>query len=83
MRTANEAKHPGDRPIREYLALAARAGFVPVARHGVFPTVPILTHWIRRRPAQLAWLHRLLTRLLPFPGLAFLNVIRFGRPARP
>ena len=83
MRTANEVKHPGDRPIREYLALAARAGFVPVARHGVFPTVPILTHWIRRRPAQLAWLHRLLTRLLPVPGLAFLNVIRFRKPARP
>jgi SAM-dependent methyltransferase len=81
MRTASETKHPGDRPIREYLAMAARAGFVPVQRWGVFPTVPVLTHWIRRRPARLAWLHRLLTRVLPFPGLAFLNVIRFRKPA--
>lgn len=83
VRTASEAKHPGDRPVGEYLALAAQAGFVPIGRRGVFPTVPVLTHWIRRRPARLAWLHRLLTRLLPFPGLAFLNVIRFRKPLRP
>ena len=29
---------------------------------------------IRRRPVQLSWLHRLLTRVLPFPGWCFLNL---------
>ena len=78
--TASLAKHPGDRPAGEFIDLARRAGFVLIGRRGIFPTVPVLTRWIRRRPAQLAWLHRLLTRLLPVPGWCFLNVLRFGRP---
>jgi SAM-dependent methyltransferase len=79
IRTANPAKHPGDRPIAEYLDLAQRAGFRLVERHGIFPTVPILTHLIRRSPARLRPLHRALTWLLPVPGWCFLNVLRFAR----
>lgn len=78
--TANLAKHPGDRPIGEYLELAERAGFRLIDRRGIFPTVPVLTRWIRRSPAKLAWLHRLLTRVLPVPGWCFLNIVRFRRP---
>src|SRR5688572_23483918 len=78
--TANLAKHPGDRPVAEFIDLATRAGFRLVQRQGIFPTVPVLTRWIRRSPARLAWLHRLLTRVLPFPGLCFLNLLRFERP---
>jgi len=80
IRTANLAKHPGDRPIGEYLELARRAGFRIVDRRGIFPTVPVLTRWIRKSPARLAWLHSLLTRLLPIPGWCFLNIVRFERP---
>jgi SAM-dependent methyltransferase len=80
IRTASPAKHPGDRPIGEYLDLARRAGFQLVERRGIFPTVPVLTRAIRRSPARLAPLHRLLTRLLPIPGWCFLNVLRFLRP---
>ena len=79
IRTASEVKHPGDRPIAEYLRLFERAGFVLVSRQGIFPTVPVLTAWIRRRPAQRAWLHRALTRLLPIPALCFLNLIVLRR----
>jgi ubiquinone/menaquinone biosynthesis C-methylase UbiE len=78
--TASLTKHPGDRPIAEFLDLASRAGFKVMERRGIFPTVPILTRWIRRSPARLAWLHRLLTRLLPVPGWCFLNIVRFERP---
>ena len=77
--TANLAKHPGDRPAGEFVELATRAGFRLISREGIFPTVPILTRWIRRAPARLGWLHRLLTRTLPFPGLCFLNLMRFER----
>jgi SAM-dependent methyltransferase len=80
IRTASLAKHPGDRPVGEYLDLAARAGFRLVERRGIFPTVPVLTRWIRRAPAKLAPLHRVLTRALPVPGWCFLNVLRFERP---
>lgn len=78
--TASLVKHPGDRPIAEFLDLASRAGFVLIARRGIFPTIPVLTRWIRRSPARLAWLHTMLTRLLPVPGWCFLNVVRFRRP---
>jgi hypothetical protein len=78
--TASLAKHPGDRPIGEFLELAARTGFKVIERRGIFPTVPILTRWIRKSPARLAWLHRLLTRVLPVPGWCFLNIVRFARP---
>jgi SAM-dependent methyltransferase len=80
IRTASPTKHPGDRPIGEYLDLARRAGFRLIDRHGIFPTVPILTRAIRKSPARLEPLHRLLTRLLPVPGWCFLNVLRFSKP---
>jgi SAM-dependent methyltransferase len=80
VRTAGLAKHPGDRPAAEFIDLAVRAGFRLTWRRGIFPTVPLLTRWIRRSPARLAWLHRLLTRLIPIPGWCFLNVLRFERP---
>lgn len=80
IRTANPLKHPGDRPVVEYLDLASRAGFRLIERHGIFPTVPVLTRLIRRAPARRLWLHRLLTRALPVPGWCFLNVLRFARP---
>jgi len=82
IRTAAETKHPGDRPIAEYLRLFTRAGFAVAERRGIFPTVPVLTAWIRRRPARRAWLHRALTRALPVPGWAFLNLVRLKKVQR-
>jgi SAM-dependent methyltransferase len=81
IRTASEHKHPGDRPIFEYLRLASRAGFTLIGRRGIFPTVPILTHYIRRHPQRLAPVHRLLTRVLPVPGWCLLNLLTFRRGA--
>jgi SAM-dependent methyltransferase len=80
IRTADPLKHPGDRPMAEYLELVAHAGFQLVERRGIFPTVPIVTRFIRRHPARLRPLHRLLTRVLPVPGWCFLNVLRLHRP---
>jgi SAM-dependent methyltransferase len=79
IRTASATKHPGDRPVAEYLELASRAGFRLVHREGIFPTVPVLTRMIRRWPERLRPLHRALTRLLPVPGWCFLNLLRFER----
>ena len=79
IRTANLTKHPGDRPVADYIDLAARAGFRLRSRRGIFPTVPVLTRLIRRHPSRLLPLHRLLTRILPVPGWCFLNLLRFER----
>lgn len=80
IRTASEYKHPGDRPIGEYVRLAESAGFRLVHRRGIFPTVPVLTRLIRRHPRRLLPLHRWLTRLLPVPGWCFLNLLTFRKP---
>ena len=80
IRTASELKHPGDRPVNEYIQLAEREGLVLTARRGIFPTVPVLTRLVRRRPRDLQWLHRGLTRLLPIPGWCFLNLLTFRKP---
>jgi SAM-dependent methyltransferase len=82
VRTASEGKHPGDRPIAEYLRLVATAGFEVVERRGIFPTVPVITHLIRRHPARLLALHRWLTRLLPVPGWCLLNILRLRKDRR-
>jgi len=80
IRTASEYKHPGDRPAAEYIDLARRAGFQLVNRRGIFPTVPIVTRWIRRRPLALQPLHWWLSRLLPIPGWCFLNLLTLRKP---
>ena len=80
IRTASEQKHPGDRPAVEYIQLAERAGFTLAARRGIFPTVPVVTRFIRRHPQRLMPLHRLLTRILPLPGLCLLNLLTLRKP---
>jgi SAM-dependent methyltransferase len=79
IRTASEVKHPGDRPVAEYLELARRSGFALIARRGIFPTVPVLTRLIRRHPRAMLPLHRGLSRLLPVPGWCFLNLLTFAK----
>jgi SAM-dependent methyltransferase len=79
IRTASELKHPGDRPVFEYLQLARRAGFTLIRRRGIFPTLPVVTHLVRQHPRALAPLHRALTALLPVPGWCFLNLLTFRR----
>jgi len=80
IRTASEYKHPGDRPAEEYVRLARSAGFDVIGRRGIFPTVPVLTRFIRRHPRRLLPLHRLLTRVVPVPGWCLLNLFTLRRP---
>lgn len=79
IRTASELKHPGDRPVVEYLQMATRTGFVLVRRRGIFPTIPVLTRLIRHHPSALLPVHRALTRVLPVPGWCLLNMILFRK----
>jgi SAM-dependent methyltransferase len=79
IRTASELKHPGDRPVFEYLQLARRAGFTLVRRRGIFPTILVVTRLIRQHPRTLEPLHRALTALVPIPGWCFLNLLFLRR----
>jgi 2-polyprenyl-3-methyl-5-hydroxy-6-metoxy-1,4-benzoquinol methylase len=74
-RTSAVERHPGDRPAAEYLRLLRETGFRVVRRDGVFPTVPIVFRLVNRNPARWGWAVGMLDKILPFPGLCFLNVI--------
>lgn len=73
-RTANIEKHPGDRPIKEYLQLLDNAGFQIKERKGLFPTYPFLYNIIITFPAQTLRLYNFLNRIAAFPNFCFLNI---------
>ena len=74
-RTSAVDRHPGDRPLSEYLDLLADAGFVVSSRGGIFPTLPGAFKAVNRRPKQMGWLVGVLDLLIPFTALRFLATI--------
>jgi len=81
-RTSAVERHPGDRPVAEYLDLLEVAGFRVERRSGVFPTVPLIFRAVNHHPKELGWMVGLLDWLLPFPGLAFLATITARKVAQ-
>ena len=75
VRTSSVDKHPGDRPIKEFLSLLKKAGFHVQERKGFFPTIPVLYKLVQKYPGRFMWLYKLSNLLLPFPNLCFLNLI--------
>ncbi|MCB8943121.1 MAG: class I SAM-dependent methyltransferase [Ardenticatenaceae bacterium] len=74
-RTAKLSKHPGDRPVEEYIALLEKTGFSINRRVGITLSVPLLTsHLIWRHPTKFLWLHDMLGRI-NLPNLSFLNIM--------
>ncbi|MCP6719468.1 MAG: class I SAM-dependent methyltransferase [Patescibacteria group bacterium] len=73
-RTANIKKHPGDRPIGEYLQLLDNAGFQIEKRKGLFPTYPFFYNIIITFPAKTLWLYNFLNKTVAFPNFCFLNI---------
>ena len=74
-RTSAVERHPGDRPVAEYVEMLQKAGFHVERRGGIFPTVPLFFRAINHYPHKLGWLVGALDVLVPFPGLAFLATL--------
>jgi 2-polyprenyl-3-methyl-5-hydroxy-6-metoxy-1,4-benzoquinol methylase len=72
IRTSDIARHPGDRPIHEFIQLLRR-DFEIQQRKGFFPTFPLLSVLTVWRPSWVIGLHRLYNRFLALPGWCFLN----------
>jgi SAM-dependent methyltransferase len=79
VRTASLDKHPGDRPIKEFLDMFMDNGFLFLGRKGFLPTVPVLYKLVQRRPSRYLWLYHLLNLFLPVPGWCFLNLIIYKK----
>lgn len=74
VRTASIEKHPGDRPIHEFIDLFKKEGFRLLYRKGVFPTFPFLYKLIHKKPSKFIWLFKLIN-ILNIPNLCFLNIL--------
>lgn len=79
VRTASVEKHPGDRPIYEFINLFKKEGFVLLYRKGFFLTLPILYKLIQRKPSNFIWLFKLLNTFFNVPNLCFLNILIFEK----
>lgn len=73
IRTSSVDRHPGDRPVWEYIQLITRH-FKIRRRLGLFPTFPLLSLLTLRYPSRVVWMHKLYNRLLGIPDICFLNV---------
>lgn len=74
-RTSLISRHPGDRPMREYIQLLKQEGLGILQRRGLFPTVPLIYQVIQKWPARTLWLYGLLNTLFSFADFCFLNII--------
>lgn len=73
IRTSFISRHPGDRPIEEFIQLLGK-DFHIRQRKGIFPTFPLISFLTVWKPSKVIRLHRIYNRLLPIPGWCFLNV---------
>lgn len=73
VRTSSIERHPGDRPIGEYVRMFEKH-FVIRSRKGVFPTFPVLSIFTVIMPSNVIWLHKIYNYLLGYPNWCFLNV---------
>ena len=74
LRTSGIERHPGDRPIAEYLDLI-RPDFVVEKRQGIFPTFPLSLLLTVKFPRRMVAWHRFLNAFLAWPGWCFLNLL--------
>jgi SAM-dependent methyltransferase len=73
LRTSTIERHPGDRPMAEYVKLL-RSKFRLKRVRGIFPTLPISSLLTLAFPAAMLPWHRVLNAIWPFPSWCFLNL---------
>lgn len=74
LRTSDVERHPGDRPIGEYLDLIT-PNFLIEKRKGIFPTFPLALYLTVKIPGKMVGWHRFLNAFFAVPGWCFLNLL--------
>lgn len=74
IRTSKIERHPGDRPIGEYLKLL-QSHFTILNRKGLFPTFPIISALTYLVSSKTILLHRIYNKLFGYPNWCLLNVV--------
>lgn len=75
-RTANIRKHPGDRPIKEYVQLLNNEGFKIAQRKGLSPTFPVIYEFVRILTSKTQSARFIdFLNLFAFPGWSLENIL--------
>jgi len=82
LRTSSIDRHPGDRPIQEYINLCREHHLEIVSRKGLFPTYPLISVLTYLAPGKVVPLHGLYNRFAAIPGYCFLNVLEVQKAAK-
>src|SRR5574341_320478 len=73
VRTSSIERHPGDRPVEEYIRMMQKYFHIR-KRTGIFPTFPMISIFTVIMPSSVIWLHKIYNRLLGYPNWCFINV---------
>jgi SAM-dependent methyltransferase len=73
IRTSTIERHPGDRPIGEFIKMLTPYFHIR-SRRGIFPTFPIISLLTRYVPSKTFLLHQIYNRLVAYPNWCFLNI---------
>jgi SAM-dependent methyltransferase len=76
IRTSSIDRHPGDRPIQEFITLIKKNNFIINKRVGIFPTFVVSSVLTWYFPHRVIWLHGIINTLFAYPGWCFLNLIQ-------
>lgn len=79
LRTSTIDRHPGDRPIAEYLRLFDGLGLTLEQRRGIFLTCPLLSVATLVSPGHALPLHRISNWAKPPADLCFLNLLVYRK----
>jgi len=82
IRTSTIERHPGDRPIGEFIKMLMPYFHIRT-RRGIFPTFPIISLLTRYVPAKTLLLHKIYNRFFAYPNWCFLNIFVLERKSLP
>ncbi len=75
IRTSKIERHPGDRPIREFIGIIEKNDFAILKRTGIFPTFPVFSVLTWYFPDRVLWIHRVMNTFFAYPNWCFLNLV--------
>ena len=75
IRTSEIERHPGDRPIKEFLGLIKNKNLKIIKRTGLFPTFPIISILTLISPSKSLFFHKIYNKLFAYPNWCFENII--------
>lgn len=75
IRTSEICRHPGDRPMVEFIDIIKNKNFAIKKIKGLFPTFPLISFLTYYFPGRVVFLHRIYNFFIAYPNWSFLNFL--------